>query len=366
MINALGTLFELENQTISKTKNPLSTLSFDWLYTILGILLTVGILMDVWSHTEFGPDQSIFNEYHLLFYGSMGAILLLLTVVHTGNVRRHIPFAHALPQGYGIGMLATLLFGLSGIVDLTGHALYGFETGIEALISPTHLLLFVNWFLILYAPVRAYAARLTHQDKPANLIESLPMLICAACMLFTLFIPVSNAFQMGGEPVYFQNARPANDDLGVVFGVTGILFQTILMMGFLLWLVRQFRLPRGSFTLILGLFGLFISVLGLGLPEIIMYIVWVVLLDILYGILKPDGAQPNKFISFGFLGALAMWTCALGTYGLFFGFNAFWFSGYNLYGAVAQACVMSTIVAYMLSLKPAEPRFAKSRFTEVS
>ena len=38
---------------------PTSTLAFDWVYTALVFLVTIGIYMDGWSHSSFGPDQSV-------------------------------------------------------------------------------------------------------------------------------------------------------------------------------------------------------------------------------------------------------------------------------------------------------------------
>ena len=113
LILALPSLFELGKPKTLSESRPVSTTTFDWLYVLLRLLLTVGVMMDVWSHVEYGPDQSLFNEYHLLFYGAMTAILALLAGLAFSNLRSGYPLAISLPQGYGLGMLATLFFGFT-------------------------------------------------------------------------------------------------------------------------------------------------------------------------------------------------------------------------------------------------------------
>lgn len=46
------------------------------------------------------------------------------------------------------------VFGLGGVLDLLWHTAFGVEQGIDALLSPSHLTLFVGGMLLLTAPVR--------------------------------------------------------------------------------------------------------------------------------------------------------------------------------------------------------------------
>ncbi len=45
-----------------------STPAFDLTFAIVTALAVVGLWLDIWSHVTYGADQSIFSEYHLLFY----------------------------------------------------------------------------------------------------------------------------------------------------------------------------------------------------------------------------------------------------------------------------------------------------------
>ncbi|MGB1250727.1 MAG: hypothetical protein ACPG8W_08965 [Candidatus Promineifilaceae bacterium] len=347
----LVTLFEIGNVQATRTKRPVSTLAFDWLYVMLSLLLTIGILMDVWSHIEFGPDQSIFNEYHLLFYGSMTAIMVLLGGLLLNNLRDGYPLAMALPQGYGLGFLAVLLFGLSGVIDLSGHAMFGFESDIEALTSPTHLLLFINWFLILFAPVQAARARAHATGQFATLRQSLPKLLAYGCMMACINIPLMNFFPMGSSPYMLQEMRPASDYYGLSLGISGTLLQTMITVAFILWLVREFRMPRGGFTVAFGFYGLFVTILEPAQLPILMFGGLGILLDVTYQWLKPDATRRAQFVLFSLLASAFMWLMAYGVMALLGGgMNAFYYSGYNLYGSVAQAVTLGSLVGYLMSM----------------
>jgi hypothetical protein len=128
---ALGSLRLGKSQAVRLEGRPVSTLAFDWLYSVLVLLLTAGIYMDGWSHIEYGPDQSVFSEYHLLFYSSLVMIGLWLV----GNSFRYILQGYkgfnAIPVGYTLSLIGVFIFGVGGVLDLTGHTLFGFETGME-------------------------------------------------------------------------------------------------------------------------------------------------------------------------------------------------------------------------------------------
>ena len=65
---------------------------------------------------------------------------------------REIQFA------YGIGVLGVIVFGAGGIGDMVWHVAFGVEAGLEALLSPTHLVLLAGGILLLTSPLRAVEA----------------------------------------------------------------------------------------------------------------------------------------------------------------------------------------------------------------
>lgn len=358
VIEPITTLFEIRNREAMAGERPLSTLAFDWLYVTLGLLLTVGLMMDVWSHLTFGPDQSLFNEYHLLFYGSMSALLLLLSGLLYTNWRAGYPLGIALPQGYGAGLLATLLFAFAGVIDLTGHALFGFESDLEALTSPTHLLLFINWFLILFAPVAAARSRIAATGQPASFKQSLPMMLAFGCMIACVYIPMMFHFPLGTtKPVMLQMNRPDNDVYGLIMGISGTFLQTLFLLGFALWLVREFKMPRFGFMVVFGFYGLFLTLLQAWQMPWLMFGLFGLSLDIFYGLLRPDGTRRIQYITFAILGTITLWAIGYGTFAFILdGANTFYYSGYNLYGSIAQATTLAVLLAYLMSMPAPQNR----------
>src|SRR5262249_51465463 len=57
-----------------------------------------------------------------------------------------------MPAGYGLALAGGVLFFVGGGADLLWHTVFGIEFGIDALLSPPHLWLFVAGALLLSGP----------------------------------------------------------------------------------------------------------------------------------------------------------------------------------------------------------------------
>lgn len=343
--------FELSSS--QSDDRPTSTLALDSLYVVLSLMLTVGIMLDVWSHLQYGPDQSVFNEYHLLFYGSVGSIMILLVFVWFNNWRSGYSMITALPHGYGLGLFAVLWFSVSGVIDLAGHAMFGFESDMEALTSPLHLLLFIGWFMILFVPVNANLARMRHfQPNHQTFAKNIPMLFAYACIIICMTVPFQALFPMGNTPFMLQSYRTGDDFFGLVAGIGGTLFQTVILISLILWLARHFRLPVGSYTFVFFIHGLFITIIDAWQMPWLMFGGLGLILDAAYSLLKPDGTRRPQFILFAVIGAAGMWlmTYTILGYVSGVGINAFYYSGYNLYGSVAQGVTLAALLGYIFSM----------------
>jgi hypothetical protein len=332
-----------------RTEKIHSTLGFDWIYTLLGVLAIVGIWLDVWSHTSFGPDQTVFNEYHLLFYTSvaMQGALLFYTLVM--NMRAGYGWQNALPLGYGLSFLATLTFGAAGGLDLIGHALFGFETGFEALISPSHNLLFASIFIISVAPVRAALFR-RKADKKLSWRAFLPLTLAVPSLLSTISFPLLSYTIIGGSSWAVQAARTSSDQQGYSLGIMGMFIQTAATLAILLWVIRTLRLPLGGLTAIMVVYSLQTVVASRSIHTIILWALIGVAFDIAYQIIKPHASDPLRFRVFGFVAPLIMWLLYYG-YLIVTNFGGgIWYTYYVWLGSIVQAGVVGLAIAYFLSL----------------
>lgn len=340
---ALGTLRLGKQQAAARTGRPVSTLAFDWLYSVLVLLMSAGIYMDGWSHIEFGPDQSVFSEYHLLFYTSLVMIGLWLV----GNAFRYIRQGYrglnAIPVGYTLSLIGVFVFGVGGVLDLTGHSLFGFETGMEALLSPTHMTLFIGWSLIALGPARAAAKR---QTKP-TFLHLLPGLfswtIFANVLAFAgmaYFPTVNNAWMLG-------EWRTTTEWYGQSLGVMGVMMQSALLVGTSLWLVHNFRLPVGVFTFFFTLFAALATITSFVPQFIVPFVITGVLLDVLYQVLKPNAERKTQLYSFGFLISFLFWT-SFYAYAIATNLKGgVWYTNYVWVGSIVEAGIVGLLITLL-------------------
>ncbi len=347
---ALGTLTPAQRTSRPETRSsgpPVTTLAFDWIYTGLLLLLSAGIYLDGWSHSAFGPDQSVFSDYHLLFYSSLTVIGLWLVGFVARTVLQGRRGLDAVPAGYALSPLGVVVFGVGGVLDLGGHALFGFEVEMEALLSPTHIMLFIGWALIALGPARAALLRLRRAQGEGTMASLLPMLLSwtlfANVLAFAgmVFLPtVSNAWMLA-------EWRTDVEFFGRQMGVLGVLVESALLVGVSLWLVRNFRLPAGSFTLFFTLFALLTSIIELNLAFVPVFVVAGVLTDILYALTRPAADRPLWSQLFGTLIPIVLWGSF---YAYAFATNLYggvWVTGYIWTGSLVEAGLVGLLVSLL-------------------
>jgi hypothetical protein len=325
-----------------------STAMFDWAYGLLVLLGIAGVWLDIWSHSRFGPDQSVFNEYHLLFYSAVATLGGFLAYVGIGRIKAGVPWRRALPLGYAHGAVGVILFAVAGGLDLAGHALFGFETGVEAIISPTHQALFVSAVLIGSGPLRAVLAR-TGPGKQAAWEDAVPLVVGTVAVITGVtwgtlpFLPLS-----GGTVWPVQAARVVPDQLAYSLGILGVYLQTAIVVGVVLWILRRITPPIGFLTITFGLFAV-LALIRTRTPELLP--VWLaagVFGDGLRVVLRPSSSHPWRFRLLGFLLPIVLWSSY---YGLLFATGlggGVWFTGYVWLGSVIQAGLVGFLVSLLL------------------
>jgi len=334
----------------------LSTPAFDWIYLILILLVEVGFALDAWSHGTYGPDQSVLSEYHLLMYGAVAVLSAYLTYIGANQLRQGASWRNALPAGFGIGYVGLLAFGISGVVDLIGHALFGFEAGVEARMSPSHLGLFVGLTLLRLALPLAAGAR-QRAGIPQRWFDYLPSVISISLLfqLLTMLLPDTPMNGQGRE-WSMQAARGVGDFLAYDAGLSSILILTITYIGLLVGVLRKVRLPVGSLTLFSILPPLLDSLQGSDLQYLPVWSAAGIAGDLL--LLLGARWIKNEVWTLRLLGLvvpLVLW----GTYfTLLILTNAgggVWWSGYIWTGTVVQAAATGFMIAVLATLPGRTP-----------
>ena len=138
------------------------TQGLDWAAAILSLLVVAGVYSDGWAHLNVGGLDTFFSPWHGALYGSFTALTLLLVGATLLARRRGADWRAAVPEGYALGLLRVALFAACGVLDMYWHQAFGIEAGIDALVSPTHLLLLVGGLLLLATPLRSVSR---HQES---------------------------------------------------------------------------------------------------------------------------------------------------------------------------------------------------------
>lgn len=211
-----------------------------------GFWLTIGIFVDGYAHENIidTATEDFLTPWHALFYSGFLATAAWMVVVALRR-QRAPRFVDRFPPGYRLGAVGIGLFALGGIGDGIWHTIYGVETSIDALLSPTHLLLFVGLLLILSAPLRASWVGPDVDDGWRQLaIPVVSIALCAALVAF-FFTYVWGLSANGWLGVTYEPDTGFGEG-AVNFGMTASLVSTIVLVAPIVLLLRRWSLPFGT------------------------------------------------------------------------------------------------------------------------
>jgi hypothetical protein len=87
------------------------------------------------------------------------------------------PTARDIPVGYGWSAVGVAVFAIGGVADMVWHQALGIEAGLDALLSPPHLLLFTGGLLLVTGPIRAGLHRSHRAGQPDSWRSAAPALL---------------------------------------------------------------------------------------------------------------------------------------------------------------------------------------------
>ena len=239
-----------------KTATPPRSATLDLLIGLCALMLAAGFSSDGWAHLHV-PVESFFTPYHAIFYTAMllGTIILIVAAFFN-RARGYTGFP--LPAAYRIPLLGIPLFFLAGLSDLVWHSIFGVEERVEAVTSPTHMLIVLGIFLATSAPIRS---ALEARGELRTLAGQLPVIFSLATWIEFVHLGTAYAFDPAAARVFappngvlyspdlFTNMTLQSYKTGA--GVAIVILQTFILMAFSLWLVTNFRLRFGAFTIFL-------------------------------------------------------------------------------------------------------------------
>jgi hypothetical protein len=299
---------------LAGTPGPLMSWGGDMFTMFLCTWVLAGIAVDGWAHTNLGGLETFFTPWHALFYSGFAATAAWIA---WSTVSRRAPgrtLVQSIPLGYELGVVGLALFGIGGVGDMIWHVVFGIEVDIDALLSPTHLLLYAGLFLIVTSPFRAAWRR--PDEVGGGLKAFSPVLLSASLAAgFTAFMllylsPVLQT-DMAADHGFGPDAGYMNF-MSQRGGVAAFLVSSVIVMSPLLMTLRRWSLPFGSCAFLFGLVAAVIQgINAFTKPELIgAAAVGGLLADVAAAALKPSADRPNALRAFAALAPLALW----GTY----------------------------------------------------
>ncbi|HVS47256.1 MAG TPA: hypothetical protein VMS32_11430 [Verrucomicrobiae bacterium] len=164
-----------------------SSPAFDWLMAILVFLVMVGVYQDGWAHSHGLVDQSFLTPWHAMLYGGVAITGITLLIAGSVGLRNGYSFKHALPFGYWLAALGVTVFLIGGAFDAAWHTRFGIEHDLQALVSPTHLLLVFAGGMMISGPLRSIADQHGRRAGGWKLIGPAVLAILAALMMLDFF-----------------------------------------------------------------------------------------------------------------------------------------------------------------------------------
>ena len=268
---------------------------FTWIFVLLCLWLMSGAYLDSWHHHNLArPETSFLTPYHFLLYSGMTAIGIFLGINVVRNYRRYGTWSDLLPDGYGVSLLGTVLFGIGGALDFLWHSRFGIELSVAALFSPPHLFLMLTGGLIVSGPLRAAMRRGGNR-------ATWPAIISGALTLSMLTF----FFQFDQPLIDRWAAGTVADPRGPIWmeeelGMIGLILYAAMVAGLLVILLRRFELPIGSITVILTINALLVSPVANHTELVAVALLGGAFGDFLLFVLRPSPNRPNAFHLFMF------------------------------------------------------------------
>jgi hypothetical protein len=356
---------------------------------LLSAWMTAGIFIDGWAHINLTRLETFFTPWHAVFYSGFVATAAWISyqaLRFQPSLRRFR--AEAVPAGYLVGLYGVVLFGVAGIADLVWHTAFGIETGIDALLSPSHVALFLGSLLIGTSPIRALWSgsdrdgwsgsdrdgwsgsdrdgwsgsdrnEWSAEEAPGSLAPVLGSLTLTTAGIAFFFLYLSPFTDLSPTTSFVRWASRAPADLGYgeinySLGVASFLLSTVVLVTPLLIALQRFRLPFGTATLIFTTvaFGLVAMREFEPAAPLLGALAGGLLADVALLKLRPSPQRPGAVCAAGALLPALLWTAHFGVLEAAYGIG---WPAELWTGSIALSALVGLLVGFLLVMPRPQP-----------
>ncbi len=289
----------------------------DLITNLLNAWMILGLFLDLWAHGMSLPE-TFFSPWHVMWYSGYLATTAWLAWPVARAIRAGRLALADLRAGHALGVVGILVFAAGGVSDMFWHIVYGVERGIEPLLSPPHLLLFVGMALMTTCPFRAAWAEKTGQRAPsfralfpALLSLALSMTIASTVLVYLwgfatqdIMAPLTrlSLLLFASTDVSAQALK----DLAQQEAIGRILLTNLALVAPVLLVLRRWQPPFGSVTLLYVITGIFMGPTT-GYWYLPVLLVTGVIADWLILATAPSPARISRFRVFSVLLPSILW-----------------------------------------------------------
>jgi hypothetical protein len=232
-------------------RRPRTTWTEDLVTALFSLWVIGGLFADIWSHSHVPRADTFFSPYHVFLYmGLLLQIAWMLSLIYR-NFRQDPSrrWVECIPVGYGVGYVGMVLEGVGGPADFIWHQIFGLEQGLNAVLSPSHLIGVTAFCLVAAAPIMSMWYRIDQSEQ--RLASFAPVFLPAAliALIIVFFAGGSNLFQstLATRP---HDPRPVVTSFLWTLGVGHMLVTTALLVGIVLSILRRWQVPFGTVTIL--------------------------------------------------------------------------------------------------------------------
>lgn len=223
---------------------------------LFGLWMTVGLFLDGYFHQNLDAGgESFLTPWHAVFYSGFAAMVLWLTRMARRRAGAADWRLSSLPAGYGAARIGLALFAVGGVGDAAWHNAFGVERGIDALLSPTHLLLFTGLVLLLTSPVRTALVAPPTGPRPWMVAGS----VISATALIGFFLNFAWGLGIAAQTRVAYNPVTDAGEIAVIAGVASTLVTTAVLFTAARALLVVGPAPPGAITVLFGTVALLVS-----------------------------------------------------------------------------------------------------------
>jgi len=316
-----------------------------------------GLLIDGWAHNNLDlSKEGFFTPYHAVFYSGFAAVASVVLLRTWRNRKAGASLVEAVPRGYVTTLVGLGIFAVGGVLDMTWHIVFGVEQDIEALYSPTHLILAIGIGSILCGPIRSVELRAPARSWRAQLPAIAAIVLFATIASFFFMWAFGTAAGNGANPkVVFPSLGAAAlstlRDYQIQHGITAIVIRSFIFIAPLIWAVRRFAVPRGALAL-----AIFFPAVAIGTMlspsldfvglQAASALVAALVAEVLYARLPGIGTAPIPTRIFGAAVPFAFWATYMPVSWVVAG--GLWWSPHVVYGAPVIAALSGLVLALVL------------------